>query len=319
MCFNGPIAGAPVKAFTSDHFVLPLPEGHKFPMAKYTMLRRRVAASGLLEADDLVEAAAAANADLIRVHDADYVRRVAHGRLDEREVRRLGFPWSPQLVERSRRSVGATIGACRAALEDGVGVNLAGGTHHAFADRGEGFCVFNDSAVAARAMQAEGRARRVLVIDCDVHQGNGTAAIFSGDRTVFTFSIHGAGNYPYRKETSDLDVALPDGTRDEAYLAALDRALPEAVERAKAELAIYISGADPHEGDRFGRLRMTAAGLAERDRRVLGACREAGLPVAVSMAGGYGRDIPATVAIHFATVAIAAGSRALSSPAADRP
>ena len=307
MCFNDPVAGAPVKAFASDHFVLPLPEGHKFPMAKYTMLRRRVAGSGLLGDDDLLEAEAAADADLSRVHDADYLRRVTHGRLDEGEIRRIGFPWSPQLVERSRRSAGATVGACRAALEDGVGVNLAGGTHHAFTDRGEGFCVFNDSAVAARAMQAEGRACRVLVVDCDVHQGNGTAAIFATDPTVFTFSIHGAGNFPYRKETSDLDVALPDGTRDEAYLAALDRALPEALGKAKADLAIYVSGADPHEGDRFGRLKLTADGLAERDRRVLRSCRDAGLPVAVSMAGGYGRDVSATVEIHFTTVAIAAG------------
>jgi acetoin utilization deacetylase AcuC-like enzyme len=299
-----------VKAFYSDHYVLPLPDGHKFPMAKYQMLRRRVAESSLLPGKEMIEADAATEGELDRVHRRDYVRRVREGALDEREQRRIGFPWSPQMVERSLRSAGGTIAACRAALEEGVGVNLAGGTHHAFADRGEGFCVFNDSAIAARAMQAERRARRILVIDCDVHQGNGTASIFAGDPTVFTFSIHGANNFPYRKETSDLDVALPDGTGDDAYLAALDRALPRAIERAGADLAIYVSGADPHENDRFGRLKLSSGGISARDRRVFAACRAARLPVAVSMAGGYGRDVEATVAIHFETVRIAAESRA---------
>jgi acetoin utilization deacetylase AcuC-like enzyme len=297
-----------VKAFTSDQFVLPLPEGHKFPMSKYEALRRRVAASGIVAPADLREPAAATDEQLHRVHDPGYVRRVREGLLDERELRRIGFPWSPAMVERSLRSAGATVEACRAALSEGVAVNLAGGTHHAFADRGEGFCVFNDSAVAARAMQAEGRASRVVVIDCDVHQGNGTAAIFAGDPTVFTFSIHGAGNFPYRKEASDLDVAVPDGTGDEGYLAALDAALPLVLDLADAALAIYVSGADPHENDRFGRLKLTAEGIAERDRRVFAACRGAGLPVAVSMGGGYGRDVDTTVAIHFATVRIAAQS-----------
>lgn len=295
-----------MKAFTSDHFVLPLPDGHKFPMAKYTMLREAVEACGIVAPDDLREAEAATDAQLARAHDPTYVRRVAEGRLDEREIRRLGFPWSPGLVERSRRSAGATIAACRAALEDGVAVNLAGGTHHAFADRGEGFCVFNDAAVAVRAMQALRLARRAVVVDCDVHQGNGTAAIFRDDPSVFTLSIHGAGNYPYRKETSDLDVPLPDGTADGRYLEALDAALAVAVARAGADLAIYVSGADPHENDRYGRLKLTASGLDERDRRVLAACRAAGLPVAVTMAGGYGRDVGATVAIHLATVRRAA-------------
>jgi acetoin utilization deacetylase AcuC-like enzyme len=295
-----------VKAFTSDQFVLPLPDGHKFPMSKYEALRRRVAESGIVAPGDLREPEAATDQQLHRVHDPVYVRRVREGLLDERELRRIGFPWSPAMVERSLRSAGATVEACRAAMSDGVAVNLAGGTHHAFADRGEGFCVFNDSAVAARAMQAEGLASRVVVIDCDVHQGNGTAAIFAGDPTVFTFSIHGASNYPYRKEASDLDVAVPDGTGDDGYLAALDAALPLVLDLADARLAVYVSGADPHENDRFGRLKLTADGLAERDRRVFEACRAASLPVAVSMAGGYGRDVAATVAIHFATVKIAA-------------
>lgn len=292
-----------MKAYYSDHYVLPLPEGHKFPMAKYELLRRRVEAAAI---GTLEEASRAEDEDLHRAHDPGYVARVATGALDDRELRRIGFPWSHAMVERSRRSAGATMAACRAALSDGVAVNLAGGTHHAFADRGEGFCVFNDSAVAARAMQAEARIRRAIVIDCDVHQGNGTASIFSGDDTVTTYSIHGANNFPYRKETSDVDVPLPDGTRDEAYLEALARTLPAAIRSARADLAIFVTGADPHENDRYGRLKLTATGIAARDRFVFGACRAAGIPVAASMAGGYGRDVEQVVAIHVQTVAIAA-------------
>jgi acetoin utilization deacetylase AcuC-like enzyme len=207
-----------VKAFYTDQFVLPLPEGHRFPMAKYSLLRRRVAESGLIAPDDLRVPHAATDEEILRAHSADYLRRVVEGRLTAAEVRRIGFPWSPAMAERSRRSNGATIEACRAALAEGAAVNLAGGTHHAFRDCGEGYCVFNDSAVAARAMQAEGRACRVVVLDCDVHQGNGTAAIFRDDPTVFTFSIHGAKNFPLRKEVSDLDVGLPDGCGDAEYL-----------------------------------------------------------------------------------------------------
>jgi acetoin utilization deacetylase AcuC-like enzyme len=291
-----------VKAFYSDTFVLPLPAGHKFPMAKYTRLRERLLLEGIVDAVRMHIPDAATDLELHRVHDPAYVARVVEGRLDPAEVRRIGFPWSEAMVERSRRSAGATLAACRAALVDGLGINLAGGTHHAFADRGEGFCVFNDAAVAARGMQAEGRARRAVVLDCDVHQGNGTAAIFRGDDTVFTFSIHGAGNFPYRKENSDLDIALPDGTGDDAYLEALDRGIAASIESARADLAIYLSGADPHEGDRFGRLKLTKDGLRERDRRVFEACRRAGLPVAVAMAGGYGREVEDTVDVHVATV-----------------
>jgi len=213
------------------------------------------------------------------------------------------------MVERSRRSSAGTVAACRAALSEGVAVNLAGGTHHAFAARGEGFCVFNDSAVAARALQADGAIRRAIVIDCDVHQGNGTAAIFADDDSVVTYSIHGANNFPYRKERSDVDVPLPDGTRDEEYLAALSRTLPGVIKDARADLAIFVTGADPHENDRFGRLKLTAAGIAARDRLVFAACREAGIPVAASMAGGYGRDIAETAAIHLGTVRAAAAAQ----------
>ncbi|MCS6940142.1 MAG: histone deacetylase [Roseiflexus sp.] len=293
-----------MKLFYSDTFVLPLPEGHRFPIVKYAMLRERAAAEGLGE---LIIPEAADDRDILRVHTADYLRRMQLGAMSDREMRQIGFPWSPQLIERSRRSVGATIAACRAALSgDGVAASLAGGTHHAYADHGEGYCVFNDSVIAARAMQAEGRARQVVIIDCDVHQGNGIAAILANDETIFSFSIHGAKNYPFRKERSDLDIALEDGTDDEAYLAALEAGLHQAIERSRADLAIYLAGADPYEHDRLGRLKVTKVGLLERDRTVLDRCRRAGLPVAITMAGGYARNIADTVDIHVATLRLAA-------------
>lgn len=303
-----------MKAFYTDHFVLPLPEGHRFPMAKYSLLREGVMRAGIVAPEDLREPDAATDEQLALAHDADYVARAASGRLDRHEIRRIGFPWSEAMVERSRRSAGATIAAARAALEPagrkggGVAVNLAGGTHHAMPDRGEGYCVWNDSAVAARLLLREGRIRRALVIDCDVHQGNGTAAIFRDDPSVFTFSIHNRNNFPFHKETSDLDLELSDGTGDEEYLRLLEEGLDRALGVARADLAFYVSGADPHERDRLGRLAMTFEGLAERDRMVLAKCREAGLPVAVSMAGGYGREIAETVSIHARTVALAAES-----------
>jgi acetoin utilization deacetylase AcuC-like enzyme len=217
-------------------------------------------------------------------------------------MRRIGFPWSERMVERSRRASGGTLGACLAALEDGFAANLAGGTHHAFADRGEGYCVFNDSAIAVRAVQAAGIVGRVVVVDTDVHQGNGTAAILRGDPSVFTFSIHGAKNFPVPKEHSDLDVALPDGADDAEFLDALDRGLERALETSRAELAIYLAGTDPFEDDRLGRLSVSKEGLAERDRLVLESCRERGIPVAVTMAGGYARNVEDTVDIHFRSI-----------------
>jgi acetoin utilization deacetylase AcuC-like enzyme len=227
---------------------------------------------------------------------------VSAGELSSAEQKRIGFPWSPGMVERSLRSAGATLAACRAALSDGCSANLAGGTHHAHADHGEGFCVFNDAAVAARAMLAEGRVRQVAIIDCDVHQGNGTAAILRGDDSVFTFSIHGARNFPFEKESSDLDIELPDDTGDDAYLAALDAGLKETFDRSQPELVIYLAGADPYAGDRLGRLKLSFSGLEARDRRVLGACRERGIPVALAMAGGYAQPIEDTVSIHATTI-----------------
>lgn len=294
-----------MKVWYTDQFILPLPEGHRFPMRKYALLRQRVETE-LVPPCELCIPHAATDEELLRAHTPAYVQRVQEGTLTEAEVRRIGFPWSSPMVERSRRSSGATIAACRAALAEGVSVNLAGGTHHAFADAGEGFCVFNDSAIAARAMQAEGRVRRLVILDCDVHQGNGTAAILRDDATIFTFSIHGARNFPLRKEISDLDVALDDGTTDDDYLAALDDGVRRALERANAELAIYLAGADPFKGDRFGRMALTKEGLARRDELVFERCRAAGLPMAVTMAGGYAPAVDDIVDIHLQTVRLAA-------------
>lgn len=291
-----------MKAFYSDHFILPLPEGHRFPIQKYELLRQRAVQRGLLQPEDLHTPEAASDEQLLRIHTAGYLEKVKSGRLTEREIRRIGFPWSLELVERSRRSVGGTIAATRTALRDGAAVNLAGGTHHAYPEHGEGFCVFNDVAVAARAMQVEGYANRILIIDTDVHQGNGTAAIFSQDDSVFTFSIHCARNFPFHKEPSDLDIALADGAGDEVFLKELAAGLERSIDRAYAALVIYVSGADPFQGDRLGRLDLTQAGLRERDRMVYDACFRAGLPAVTVMAGGYGRDIDETVEIHLGTI-----------------
>jgi len=283
-------------------------------MGKYRMLRERVMAE--LPAIRLHEAPVASDGELALVHTPTYVNAVVDGLLSAAQQREIGFPWTQRMVERSRRSVGATIAAARCALLDGVAANLAGGTHHASADKGAGYCVFNDVAVAARLMQAEEHRRqrrllRVAVIDLDVHQGNGTASIFRDDPTVFTLSIHAAKNFPFRKETSDLDVELPDGCADSQYLEALDGALDQLWTRHDGTppgLVVYLAGADPHEADRLGRLKLTAAGLAERDRRVLLAARERRIPVAISMAGGYGRVIEDTVGLQINTLRAALDS-----------
>jgi len=271
-------------------------------MSKYRRLRERVDASGLLRSGELVTPPAATDDELELAHSRDYIERASQGLLTKAELNRIGFPWSANLIERSRRSSGATMWACRAALEDGCSVNLAGGTHHAFRDRGEGYCIFNDSVVAARSVQTAGLVRRVVIIDTDVHQGNGTASICEHDPTIYTFSIHSAKNYPIHKERSDLDVEMPDDANDVIYLDALGSALPKVIESARAELVIWVSGADPFEGDRLGRLKLTKAGLAERDRMVFDACRAAGLPIAITMAGGYAENVEDTVDIHWQTV-----------------
>ena len=297
-----------MKAFHADRQPLVLPQGHRFPATKYRRLRSLVEAWPEL---DVREAQPAPDAILALAHEPRYVQAIAGNGLSAAEQRAIGFPWSEAMVERARRSVGATLAAARTALVDGVAANLAGGTHHASAARGSGYCVFNDVAVAARAVQADAAGAasgsampRIVVIDLDVHQGDGTASIFAGDASVFTLSLHGEKNFPFRKASSDLDVGLPDGCGDDDYLAALDAALA-AVWREHAlrpfGLAFYLAG-DPHEGDRLGRLKLSAAGLLERDRRVLAALREHRLPVALSMAGGYGRDIEVTVAIQGATI-----------------
>ncbi len=270
------------------------------------MLRERVIASGIVATERVLDPPPATDEQLRRVHSDDYVRRFTTGTLTDAEVRRIGFPWSPELVERSRRAVGGTLAASRHALTHGIAMNLAGGTHHAFADHGEGFCVYNDVAVAIRALQGEGLIRRAAIVDLDVHQGNGTHAIFAGDPDVYTFSMHGGKNYPFHKVAGRLDVELPDRCGDSEYLRALAESLPRVLAAASPDLVIYIAGADPHEGDALGRLSLTFDGLAERDTMVIAQCREVGIPVAITIGGGYGREISDTVAIHVRTARIAA-------------
>jgi len=298
-----------MQVFYATQFVLTLPPGHRFPMGKYQLLRDRLAAE--LPELRLMQAEPATDGELALVHAPAYVQAIQDGTAEPAVLREIGFPWSPQMAERARRSVGATIAACRVAVREGVAGNIAGGTHHAYPDKGGGFCVFNDAAVATRLMQAEHGRRdrrplRVAIIDLDVHQGNGTARIFRGDDSVFTLSIHGEKNFPFRKETSDLDVDLPDGTGDDAYLAALERALDELAQRFDPGLVIYLAGADPHENDRLGRLKLTWDGLEARDRRVFDWAWQRGLPLAFAMAGGYGHRMEDTVQAQVNTFGVAA-------------
>ena len=306
-----------MKVFYSDTFVLPLPEHHRFPMSKYRLLRERLIDTGVVAPGDLQIPDAISWEELRLVHDAAYVDAVASGTLPPDAQRRIGFPWSEMMVERSRRSVGATLAAAREVLNGArsvapeVSANLAGGTHHAFRDRGEGYCVFNDVAVAATVLLRDGAIARAAVVDCDVHQGNGTAAIFRHEPAVFTFSLHGARNFPFRKEVSDLDVTFEDGAGDEEYLAALAAHLPRVLDAHRPDLVFYLGGADPYEGDRLGRLKLTIDGLRSRDRMVFDACRERGLPVAVAMSGGYAVDVEAIVTIHANTIREAVRSHEL--------
>ncbi|MDP3606187.1 MAG: histone deacetylase [Polaromonas sp.] len=304
---------ASLQAYYADHFVLPLPEGHRFPMGKYARLRDRVA----LELPQVRPGVAlpVSDGELALVHDPAYIQAVVDGSLGAAAMREIGFPWSSAMVERSRRSAGATVAAARVAMglgghpAEGIAANMAGGTHHASAAKGSGFCVFNDAAIAARLMQVEhARLRRgerhplqVAIIDLDVHQGNGTASIFSRDPTVFTLSLHGQNNFPFRKEASDLDVELPDGSRDDAYLHALELALDELDRRFSPGLVIYLAGADPHEGDRLGRLKLSFDGLEARDRRVFDWAWQRRIPLALAMAGGYGVNIEDTVQVQVNT------------------
>lgn len=295
----------PLHAWSSAAYTFPLPAGHRFPIEKYALLRDAVIAEGLIAARDVHEPERATIEELERVHTRGYVERMTNGTLSDAELRLLGFPWSPALVERSYRAVGGTLGAARRALKDGVAMNLAGGTHHAFPDRGEGFCVFNDAAIAIRTLRAEERIQRAAIVDLDVHQGNGTHAIFAGDEETFTFSMHGGRNYPFHKVPGTLDIELADGTGDDDYLARLAKALPRVLDESRPDLVVYLAGADPHERDRLGRLKLTLEGLERRDAMVLEGCREVGIPVAITIAGGYGVEVRETVAIHVATARIA--------------
>ena len=299
-----------MRTFYSTSQGLALPPGHRFPMGKYAALRDRLSAEcpGLR----LVQAPPASDAELALAHAPAYVAAVVQGRLDARAQREIGFPWSEAMVERSRRSVGASIQATRVAQHEGVAANLAGGTHHASAEAGSGYCVFNDIAVAARLLQAErtgggqpARLTRVAVIDLDVHQGNGTAGIFAGDASVFTLSLHGEKNFPFRKVAGDLDVGLPDGTGDQVYLDALDLALVELDSRFRPDAVFYLAGADPHEGDRLGRLKLSYDGLLARDRRVFDWAWTRRLPLTLCMGGGYGHDIATTVQVQVNTFGVA--------------
>ncbi len=294
-----------MRVFHSDRYDVPLPSGHRFPMEKYRLVRERLLEASVLMPSELEESRPVSREDLGRVHTPRWLDAMFDGTLTEPEARRLGFPWSVGLLERSRAAVGGTLQAARHAFAHGVSGNLAGGTHHGFPDHGEGYCVFNDIAVAIRALQAERRIQRAVVVDLDVHQGNGTAAVFAGDDSVFTFSMHGENNFPFRKQPSRLDVGLPDGTGDEGFLDALSTHLPGVLDAAGADLLFYQAGVDPLAEDSLGRLSLTHAGLRERDRRVLQAAWSRSLPVVLTLGGGYAKPLSATVDAHVGTYEVA--------------
>jgi acetoin utilization deacetylase AcuC-like enzyme len=291
-----------LRCWSSSRYAFSLPEGHRFPMAKYAMLRSAVEASGFASVD---EPDAAPRDDVLRVYAKGYVEGIEQGTLPPDALRRIGFPWSQGLVDRSYRAVGGTLAAAAHAIDAGVAMNLAGGTHHAFADRGEGYCVFNDVVIAWRALRARGLVRRGIIIDLDVHQGNGTHALCVDDADVLTFSMHGRRNFPFVKVAGTCDIELEDGTDDLTYLDRLTTALPTLLRDARADIAFYLAGADPHEGDALGRLRLSFDGLARRDAFVFESCRSIGLPVCVVIAGGYGRDLADTVRVHLTTARLA--------------
>ena len=292
----------PVYALYTDHYVIDLPATHGFPIQKYRLIRERLLAEGILAPGELVAPTPAVPQDIWLVHTREYWDRFRNGTLAPEALRRIGLPWSQALVQRSCAAAQGTISAARIAIREAIGINLAGGTHHAFPDHGEGYCVLNDIAIAIRVLQRDAWMQRVAIIDCDVHQGNGTAAIFADEPDVFSFSIHGANNYPLRKVPGRLDIALPDGTGDEEYLHLLQPAVSRILAEFRPGLIFYLAGADPHEGDRLGRLRLTHEGLRWRDEFVLRACRDAGVPVAIALGGGYGRNLDDTVEAHCGTV-----------------
>lgn len=293
-----------MRAFTSARYTVALGH-HSYPMEKYRLVPERLLAEGVLHDDDLLEPEAASVADVLRVHTPEYVDALMNGTLDRKALLRLGLPWSEELVRRAFAVLGGTYQAARAALEDGVAANLAGGTHHAFADHGEGYCIFNDHVITLRRLRAEGYARRFLIVDLDVHQGNGTAVLCRADDETFTFSVHSERNYPARKERSSWDIGLPDGTTDEQYLEVIADALPRLLEQCDPQMILYQAGVDVLAGDRFGKLALTMAGVAERDRAVCAFARRAGIPLVVTLGGGYARDIGQIVEAHCQTITIA--------------
>lgn len=290
-----------MQVFYTPRYYADIGEGHVFPIRKFELVRDRLLAEGTLQPAELHEPAPAHLEDVLLVHTEDYVSRLCSGNLTAKELRRLGLPWSESLVRRSFYATGGTLAAAHIGLAEGYSSNLAGGTHHSFADRGEGFCVLNDVAIAIRVTRARKLLRRAAIVDCDVHQGNGTATIFACDEDTFTFSIHGANNYPLFKAKSTLDVELPDGTSDDDYLEALSNNLP-AVFRGDPEIVFYLAGADPYAGDKLGRLAVSIDGLRERDAFVLRECYEREVPVVTVMSGGYGKDINDTIEIHCNTI-----------------
>jgi len=290
-----------MRVFYTPRYYADIGSGHIFPIRKFQLVRDKLLAEGTLRPGDLCEPASATQEQVRLVHTDDYVTRLCNGTLTTRELRRLGLPWSPSLVQRSFYAVGGTIAAAHCSLEDGFSSNLAGGTHHAFAERGEGFCVLNDVAIAIRSLRSKRLIGRTAIIDCDVHQGNGTATIFKDDPETFTFSIHGANNYPLFKVQSSLDLELPDNTGDEIYLQTLANNLP-AVFRFDPEIVFYLAGADPYRGDKLGRLALTIDGLRRRDDLVLQECYEREVPVVTVMSGGYGKELRDTIEIHCNTI-----------------
>jgi len=291
-----------MQAFHSNQYVIDLPDNHKFPIIKYAKIRERLIDEGTLRQEDISEPALASRDEILLVHTADYHDRFVAGQLTAREVRRLGLPWSESLVRRSRFSVAGTMAAAHQALKEGISANLGGGTHHAFADHGEGFCVFNDIAIAINLLRAEGFIHRAAIIDCDVHQGNGTAAIFADEPEVFTLSLHGEKNYPLIKQQSTIDVALADGTEDEEYLYLLQENLAPILERFRPDIIFYQAGVDSLRGDRLGRLALSHEGLQKRDQMIFAACQARSLPCVITLGGGYGKNVEDTVEAHCNTI-----------------
>ena len=289
------------KLFYSPHYYAEIGEGHVFPIKKFELVRDKLLAEGTLRESEIIEPFPAKTDDLLLVHTPDYLTRLVGGTLDKKEIRRLGLPWSKSLVRRTFLAVSGTINASFHALETGVSSNLAGGTHHSFPDRGEGFCVLNDVAIAIRVLQRENLAKKFLIVDCDVHQGNGTAFIFQNEEEVFTFSMHGEKNYPLFKEISTLDIELRDGTGDAEYLETLGEALPR-IFMHDPDIIFYLGGADPFENDKLGRLGLTISGLMQRDEMVLEFAKGREVPIVTTMSGGYAKDINDTVEIHSNTI-----------------